>query len=131
MIFLKKKGKNGFSLIEIVAALGLLSIGMLSILAAFSVSMKSTQRSERHTEVTMVLQRLAEEEKLKGYNLVEINPAINVDLTNLPYTYTVTVIDQSPGGLNDDKWVKKKVQVFWQRGLSTFDMSIDIYIFDL
>ena len=114
---------KGFTLIETVAAIGLLAVGLLSVLAVFSLGMNSTMRSGRYTEATIILQRLAEEEKLKGADntatvLTDVSSSI------LPYQYQVVVYESSAG-----EWVHKRIDLFWQSGSNTESLSTDIFVF--
>ena len=119
---LRFRSKKGFSLIEVVAALGLMAMGLLSILAAFSITMRTSERSSKYTEATFLLQRIAEEEKLEGY---DTNNSANVAVAfmNYPYTFDVTATADAFSGS-----VAKKITVKWNEAGKVKTISTDIYV---
>lgn len=121
---LYKKKKKGYSLIEMVAALGLLGVGVLSVLAVFSLGMQSSLRSARYSEASILLQRIAEEEKLEIYNTTETGNPIPATVPNtiLPYTYQVLIY-----GFDLNNWVHKRINVLWQQGNNQESLSTEIF----
>ena len=109
--------KRAFSLLELIFALGLLAVGIFSIMAAFSLSMKAASRSARTTEATLILQRLIDEQKIKGYDISIVPPVgeedtkvpVPFDTNNKGFYYTIEVLEND----EQEKWVKKRVTVFW------------------
>ena len=135
MKYFFKRNKKGFTLIEVVAALGLLALGLLSIMAAFSISLRTSTRSSHNTEAAMIVQRLAEEEKLKGYDTTEVTPAVDVPFaTNFSYQYEITEVNRE-AGLNP-QWIRKRVTVSWTRYVhggqtKKGQLSVDVVISDI
>lgn len=56
MLSLSKK--SGFSLIEIVLALGIIAFALVGIMGLFPVAMKSAQESQRETRATLIAQQI-------------------------------------------------------------------------
>ena len=124
-----KRKIRGFTLIEIVASLGILGLGMLSMLAAFSISMKASTRSARYTEATMVLQRIAEQEKIDGYNsaVVVRTPVSTLFDTNFDYFYRIEV----PSFSAAEGWAQRRIIVDWVRyGAKNEEIAAEIFVFD-
>jgi len=59
--------KYAFTLIEIITALAILAIGLLSILALFPVGFHASKRAADFTQVTLFAQEKMEEVKMKGF----------------------------------------------------------------
>ncbi|MFZ4598340.1 MAG: type IV pilus modification PilV family protein [Terrimicrobiaceae bacterium] len=56
--FLSKNSTRGFSLIEIVLALGVIAFALVGIMGLFPVAMKSAQESMRETRATFIAQQI-------------------------------------------------------------------------
>ena len=118
---MKKLGeKRGYSLIEITVALGLLAVGLLSILSLFSMGTRTSKRSIYCTEAILVLKSLAEEQKLITNFATAKNPVPETDvpskytnLKGLKYKIDVVALDSSNP---DYKWVQRRVTVFYYEG---------------
>jgi uncharacterized protein (TIGR02598 family) len=55
---LSKKIPRGFSLIEIILALGVIAFAIVGIMGLFPVAMKSAQESQRETRATFIAQQI-------------------------------------------------------------------------
>lgn len=103
---------KGFTLIEVVASLGILSIALLSILSAINVSVQSSNRSSFNIEATLTLQRIVEDEKLKGYDITAVAPNTKVPFhTSFDLLYEINIVDSNA----NEKWVEKEIAVSWIR----------------
>jgi type IV pilus modification protein PilV len=103
-MFLKKriysgdKKQDGFTLIEILIAIAILSFGILAIASMQSSSLRSTQHSYNVTEGTTLAQDRIEELMTLPYNAVVNGTAVNGNYTigwtvatGVPVTNTKTV----------------------------------------
>jgi uncharacterized protein (TIGR02598 family) len=63
--------KKGFTLIEIITALAIMVIGLLSILALFPVGFHASKRAADFTKVALFAQEKLEEVKMKGFDNVD------------------------------------------------------------
>lgn len=59
---------RGFTLIEIITALAIMVIGLLSILALFPVGFHASKRAADFTQVAIFAQEKMEEIKMKGFD---------------------------------------------------------------
>ena len=86
---------NGFTLIEVLVAMVILSIGLLGTAALITGIIKSNQVSNRITTATVLAQDKMEEIKSVGYSnaVTEIKAFLPPDDK---YEREVTVVDDSP-----------------------------------
>jgi prepilin-type N-terminal cleavage/methylation domain-containing protein len=84
---MKKRAESGFSLIEVVISMAVLTVGMVSLLGVFGLAMASTQTSQED----MIAKQLANESYeslITARNTTQINwdQIQNVGSTNCPIT---------------------------------------------
>ncbi|MBU1088082.1 MAG: type II secretion system GspH family protein [Candidatus Omnitrophica bacterium] len=60
------KQKTGFTLIEIIMALAILGIGLVSVMAYLPIALDASKKASNLTRASMVGQRVIEEIKLAG-----------------------------------------------------------------
>ena len=117
----KIKFRKGYSLIEIVAALGLFGVGVLSVLAAFQIGMRSSIRSARYTQAVLILQKVAEEEKLEPFNTTAT--VVTALYNGIPFSYQVAIY-----GFDANKsWVHKRINVLWKERGKNEQISTEIF----
>jgi Tfp pilus assembly protein PilV len=108
---------KGFSLIEVVASLGVLTIGILSILSLFAMSMQASKRAGYYSAGTFLLQQLAEEEKRKGYDASAVPAWTPLQYDNkIPFEYQILTSAQA-------LYVQKTVSVRWNEGFNVAGAS--------
>ncbi len=70
----------GFSLIELVLALGILSVGLVGALRVFPVGLRASQRTERRSRAAIVAQRTLESLKVTPWaELTEGSTVVETD----------------------------------------------------
>jgi general secretion pathway protein I len=57
----ESRSSSGFSLLEVIAALFILSVGILALTQLFSTSLRSVERSDRHSRASVYARSLLEE----------------------------------------------------------------------
>ena len=71
---------HGFSLIEIIIAIGILSVGLLGAMRVFPLGLHASQRTELSSRATMLAQRTLEKLKLTSWSqLADGETATNED----------------------------------------------------
>jgi prepilin-type N-terminal cleavage/methylation domain-containing protein len=101
----KLMGKNGFTLLEVMIALSILAVGLLSLEGMFVTSMGATSRGGRETQAVQLAQQKIEEFKTTKYDtIVSGGDGVKIDslgknVADLPanglpkiYTRTWTVV---------------------------------------
>jgi len=64
-------GREGFTLIEVIIVIGILSIALLMIARIFPLGMRAKESAERCSVAAVLGQRLMEEIKRKGYDALK------------------------------------------------------------
>ena len=62
------KRYHGFSLIELVISMAILSVGIVGAMRVFPVGLRASERAERNSRATMVAQRTLEAMKLVSWD---------------------------------------------------------------
>lgn len=97
---------QGFSLIEIVLALGIVSFAIVGIMGLFPVAMKSAQESQRETRAAQIARRIFDELQslpstntalIRGASITNLSDRIqNINLANSA-TYVLGYDEQGVG----------------------------------
>ncbi len=104
--------RRGFSLVEVVVSLAILSVGLLAAMRVFPMGLRASQRSERSSRAVMAAQRTIESLKLKPWSEL-VDGATSV--TDGPYTITVRVAAPAVEELSDPSRLKAvDVVVVWE-----------------
>ena len=118
--------KCAFTLIEIITALAILAIGLLSILALFPVGFHASKRAADFTQATIFAQDKMEEVKMKGFDSAQNEAASDTGNTEGIFSREVTVSNVS--GYNNLKEVTVKVS--WTERGQTREEEFKTYIAD-
>ncbi len=118
--------KHGFTLIEIITALAIMTIGLLSILALFPVGFHASKRAADFTKVTLFAQGKLEEIKMEGFDNAE-NEAVS-DEGNTDGIFSREVTVSSVSGYDNLKEVTVKVS--WSERGQTHEQEFKTYIAD-
>jgi len=106
---------KGFTLVEILIAMAIFSIGFLAIATMQIHSINGNSSSRRITEGTMLAETQLERLMELPYDHNDLDPGLNPhQLTQHPYTITwdVTETDLNADGVNDSKAVN--IVVNWR-----------------
>lgn len=113
---------KGFTLLEIVIALAILSIGLVGILSLFPVAFQASKRASDLTEVTVYTQQKIEELKRDGYESANMSVGtttgtfkLSDGVTDSRFNWTLVVTDVSTG------LKKLELTVDWIEGSKSFD----------
>jgi general secretion pathway protein I len=66
--------KKGFSLLELIIAIAVLSIGLVAVLQIFPVGLRASQRAGMMTKASFLAQNKLEDVKLAGFDAITETP---------------------------------------------------------
>jgi type IV pilus assembly protein PilV len=112
-------GNKGFTLIEILISLLVLSIGLLSVAAMQLSAIEGNSNASHITEATALIQK-----KLDGYKALDYDDISDESGTEDIYTWTTTVDANSPA--NNLKTIS--VDISWSKGDRTDSLSFGTII---
>ncbi|MBU1184434.1 MAG: prepilin-type N-terminal cleavage/methylation domain-containing protein [Proteobacteria bacterium] len=102
------RNNNGFTLVEIIVAMGILTIALLGLVSVTVMVIKSNSFSKTMTTATTLAKDKMEQLKNTGYDSL----AGGTDTVESIYTRTWTVTSNSPAA--DMKTIEVKVEWNWQ-----------------
>ena len=100
------KRKNGFTLIEIIMALTILGIGLVSVMAYLPIALDASKKAADLTSASMVAQRVLEEVKLAGVDDITAVDAFDTgnyvsDAFHSKFEYRVIVVPHGAANAKD------------------------------
>ena len=105
--------RAGFSLVELVISMAILSVGLVGALRVFPVGLRASHRSEMNSRATMVAQRTIESMKLKTWGELADGDTTTQDDT---FEVTTRISPSSIEPLADPDRIKKiEVAVQWSQ----------------
>ena len=121
---------SGFSLIEMVVAMGLLAMGLIGVIRLFPVGLRASKRSEVVSKATFLAQQRLEELKLAGYAALAADPpTVPLSGASDKYRWAATVEPVEAAGLpttNDLRAVTVTVQ--WPEGGQMRSTAVTTYV---
>lgn len=72
MILRFRQDNKGFTLLEIIIALAILTIGLVGVLALFPAGLRASKRAGDFTSATLAAQQVMETIKRAGYNIYTV-----------------------------------------------------------
>ena len=120
----------GFSLIEIVVALGLLAMGLIGVIRLFPVGLRASKRSEGLSKATFLAQQRLEELRLAGYAALSADPpAVPLSGSLGSYQWTAQVEPVDAIGLPTTNELRAvTVTVQWPEGGQTRSTAVITYV---
>ena len=103
----------GFSLIEVIISIAILSVGLIGAIRVFPVGLRASQRAALMSRATLVVQRTIEGLKLKSWDQLDQPGSVEHDD---PFDVRVVVDQPEVEGLADPTRLKRvKVSVSWEQ----------------
>lgn len=96
----RSRKTSGFSLVEIVIAIGIVSFALVAILGMFPIAMRNAQESQRETRATFIAQQLFASIQAGPYTNVRIpygTNSLNTVSLNLQQKKTVDLASDNSG----------------------------------
>lgn len=104
---------RGFSLIEVVLAIGILAIGLFGAIRVFPVGLKASQRSEWLSRATLMAEQVLEPLKLKSWDELEQGQTTSMQD---PFNVVVSIDQPQVEGLLDPARLKRVgVTISWMQ----------------
>lgn len=108
----------GYSLVEVMAALTVFSIGVLGTMELFSVCLQSTSASLGYTQAVFIAQQIVEETIAEGY-LVADTESGQYEVANRKFSWTCDIEDTEQTGL-----MQVSVAVKWTERMSEKEFAL-------
>ena len=107
---------TGFTLVEVVIALVILSVGLVATMTMFPVGLKAGRRSTAATEVAIVAGRVLEQVHVAGYNGMTADPPqVSLSGREGRYHYEMAVTEPSLEGIEPSAAVRRiDLTIDWQ-----------------
>jgi len=130
-----KNKKKGFSLIEVVMALAVISIGVLPILSMYPSALKMTVKATENEEWSRVTMSILDYVKAKGYdglkNDVTWNTSGSIKTIEKSYNFTKSVGNYTSSGFESDFFGGANLFFINTKGIKLDDYKFSIYMEDL
>jgi type IV pilus assembly protein PilV len=117
-------GDQGFTLIEIMITLVILSISLIALAGMQVSAIRGNAYSKRLTTAVAIAEQAIEQLKSGTYAAIQSQSAAQVTQSGLNFTRQVTVTDNSP--MNNTKTVAVILQ--WKDGSKTFTVPVSTVI---
>lgn len=130
MRVMMRQRERGFSLIELVVALGLLGVGLIGVVRLFPVGLRASKRSEVISKATLLAQQQLEEVKTFGFDaLIATPPPFPLAGASGNYRWTVTIHDVEVAGVPASNELRAvTVNVSWPEGGQTRTTGLVTYL---
>jgi type IV pilus assembly protein PilV len=115
---------NGFTLIEILIALVILSIGLMALAGIQVSALKGNAFSKRMTTAVSIAEQMVEQIRNIPYDNIQSQSASQVSQSNINFTSQVAVTNDSP--IVNTKTIH--VTITWTDGLKTHTVPISTII---
>jgi prepilin-type N-terminal cleavage/methylation domain-containing protein len=107
--------QKGFSLLELIIAIGVLAVGLVGILQIFPVGLRASYRSGMVTKATFLAQNKIEEVKIAGFEAItELPPKMALSGTEGDFDWAIFIDEAYLEGLDSSDDLRKvTVAVSW------------------
>ncbi|MBC8473834.1 MAG: prepilin-type N-terminal cleavage/methylation domain-containing protein [Candidatus Omnitrophica bacterium] len=107
--------KKGFSLLELIIAVGVLAIGLVGVLQIFPVGLRASYRAGMITKASFIAQNKMEEVKMSGFDAISaFPPKIPLSGEEGDFEWEIFIDDVDLDGVESDDDIRKvTVTVSW------------------
>lgn len=130
-----KNKKKGFSLIEVVMALAVISVGVLPILSMYPSALKMTVKATTNEEWSRVTMSVLDYVKARGYNELKSmtwnSPVSGIRTIERSYDFTKSGSNYTSTGFESDFFGGTNLFFINTKGIKLDDYKFSIYMEDL
>ena len=107
--------KKGFSLLELIIAIGVLAIGLVGVLQIFPIGLRASYRSGMLTKAAFLAQNKMEEVKMSGFDaIIALPPKIPLSGTEGDFDWGIFIDEVGLDGVESSDDIRKvTVTVSW------------------
>ncbi|MBU1147185.1 MAG: prepilin-type N-terminal cleavage/methylation domain-containing protein [Candidatus Omnitrophica bacterium] len=107
--------RKGFSLLELIIAVGVLAIGLVGVLQIFPVGLRASYRAGMITKASFIAQNKMEEVKMSGFDAISaLPPKIPLSGEDDDFKWEIFIDEVDLEGLeSSDDMLKVTVTVSW------------------
>ena len=107
--------KKGFSLLELIIAIGVLAIGLVGVLQIFPIGLRASYRSGMLTKAAFLAQNKMEEVKMSGFDaIIALPPKILLSGTEGDFDWGIFIDEVGLDGVESSDDIRKvTVTVSW------------------
>lgn len=107
--------KKGFSLLELIIAIAVLSVGLVGVLQIFPIGLRASQRAGMITKASFLAQSKIEDVKLAGFDAItELPPKILLSGKEGDLDWAIKIEDVSLEGVEYNSDMRKvTVTITW------------------
>jgi len=107
--------RKGFSLLELIIAVGVLAIGLVGVLQIFPVGLRASYRAGMITKASFIAQNKMEEVKVSGFDAISaLPPKIPLSGEDDDFKWEIFIDEVDLEGLeSSDDMLKVTVTVSW------------------
>lgn len=107
--------KKGFSLLELIIAIGVLAIGLVGVLQIFPVGLRASYRSGMMTKAAFLAKNKTEQAKMAGFDaLAKLPPEIPLSGTEGDFDWQISIDNVQLEGLEPGADIRKlTVTISW------------------
>jgi len=122
--------KKGFSLLELIIAVGVLAIGLVGVLRIFPVGLRASYRAGMMTKAAFLAETKMEEVKIAGFDaIVEMPPKILLSGTEDDFDWEIFIDEVEIEGASSSNEVRKvEVIISWIERNRTRSKTFTTYI---
>jgi len=122
--------KKGFSLLELIIAIAVLSVGLVGVLQIFPIGLRASQRAGMFTKASFLAQNKIEDVKLAGFDAItELPPKIPLSGREGDFEWAIKIEDVSLEGVESDNDMRKIIVVVtWPEQNTTRSKEFITYV---
>lgn len=115
MLRLMTNDEKGFSLLELIIAIGVLAIGLVGVLQIFPVGLRASQRAGTLTKAAFLAQNKMEEVKVAGFDaIIELPPKFPLSGTEGDFDWEIFIDEVNLDGVESSDNIRKvTIRVMW------------------